>query len=139
MRNQHKQMTLIEMIIVIVLITVVTAVVAGNIAGRINDANVRTTELAMLEAETQLAYHFAMNGRYPSSNQGLRVLADRSPRRSVPTDGWKRPLTYQQPSDHGQDYDLVSYGRDGEPGGDSYDADIVNWFIGKDLRDEVGN
>jgi len=47
-------------------------------------------------------------------------------RKAVPLDPWGRPYLYTQPGNHG-DFDLLSYGRDGRPGGTGEDADITNW------------
>jgi general secretion pathway protein G len=44
----------------------------------------------------------------------------------VPMDPWGRPYIYKVPGEHGE-YDLVSYGKDGQPGGTGEASDIVNW------------
>ncbi len=75
-------------------------------------------------------------GHYPSSEEGLAALITRpasQPKwegpyltKNVPLDPWGNPYIYKFPGQHG-DYDLISYGKDGQPGGDGEAADITNW------------
>ena len=75
-------------------------------------------------------------GRYPTTEEGLPVLvvaptnmpnwAGPYLKKAVPMDPWGRPYVYQQPGVHG-DFDLMTYGRDGRPGGSGEDADLGNW------------
>ena len=81
------------------------------------------------------------NDYYPSSVQGLEALHTkptgepearnwRGPylKKTVPLDPWGRPYVYKSPGDvNPQGYDLLSYGRDGQPGGSGEDADIASW------------
>jgi general secretion pathway protein G len=76
------------------------------------------------------------NFKYPTTEQGLQALVKQpvDPTLtnyrsggylgSLPIDPWGRPYLYASPGTDGRDYDIVSYGRDGKPGGDGYDADI---------------
>jgi len=75
-------------------------------------------------------------GHYPASAQGLQALNQQpadEPRwggpylaKSLPPDPWGRDYLYRSPGEHG-DYDLLSFGKDGKPGGDGEDADVVSW------------
>ena len=75
-------------------------------------------------------------GRYPSTEQGMRALivapagtarwAGPYLKKGLPVDPWQRLYVYKSPGDHG-DVDILSYGRDGTPGGSGEDADITNW------------
>ena len=80
-------------------------------------------------------------GRYPSTEQGLAALWEtpmteprpnnwRGPylRKAVPNDPWGNPYVYMSPGENSkQGYDLMSYGADGQPGGEDDDADVTNW------------
>src|SRR6267142_391755 len=76
-------------------------------------------------------------GHYPTSEQGLQALVAQPSgeanwagpyvKKGVPNDPWGRPYVYQQPSTHGGDFDLFSYGKDGRAGGTGEDADVTNW------------
>ncbi len=45
---------------------------------------------------------------------------------SIPRDSWDNEYAYRYPGENGE-YDLWSYGRDGQEGGQGLDADIGNW------------
>ena len=76
-------------------------------------------------------------GRYPSTEEGLQALvagpsgeqrwAGPYLKKGVPADPWGHPYVYEQPSTHGGDFDLFTYGKDGRLGGNGEDADIGNW------------
>ena len=78
------------------------------------------------------------NGRYPTTEQGLKALVvepTTSPvpnnwsgsylkKKKIPKDPWGNPYVYGNPGTHNTEgYDLYSYGPDGVEG----DDDIVNW------------
>ena len=75
-------------------------------------------------------------GHYPRGDQGLAALNNRpadEPRwagpylaKAVPRDPWARDYQYRAPGEHGE-FDLLSLGRDGQPGGDGEDQDITSW------------
>jgi len=81
------------------------------------------------------------NDYYPSTAQGLEALRTRPTgqpegrnwrgpylKKTVPLDPWSRPYIYKSPGDvNPQGYDLLTYGRDGQPGGTNEDADITSW------------
>ena len=75
-------------------------------------------------------------GRYPSTEEGLQALtaapagaarwAGPYLQKAVPAVPWGKPYQYRQPGEHGE-YDLLSWGADGKPGGEGTAADIGNW------------
>jgi general secretion pathway protein G len=81
------------------------------------------------------------NGSYPTTAQGLQALRVRPTtepiprnwrgpylRRDVPADPWDRPYVYVSPGEHEpSSFDLLTLGRDGQPGGEDEDADITSW------------
>jgi general secretion pathway protein G len=80
-------------------------------------------------------------GKYPTTDQGLealRVKPDEAEKwdgpylpKDIPPDPWGRPYEYRSPGENGE-YDIISYGADGNAGGEGEDADIVSW---KDIED----
>jgi len=40
----------------------------------------------------------------------------------MPKDPWNNVYQYASPGANGRDYDIISYGRDGKPGGEGYDS-----------------
>ena len=75
-------------------------------------------------------------GRYPTSEEGLAILVtppQNEPRwrgpylaKAVPSDPWGRAYIYKSPGEHG-DFDLLTYGKDGQPGGSGDAADVTSW------------
>jgi general secretion pathway protein G len=81
------------------------------------------------------------NARYPGTEQGLRALVERPTTEPVPNnwkqggylerlpkDPWGNDYQYLNPGTHGE-IDVMSYGRDGQPGGEGPDADIGSWLL----------
>lgn len=64
----------------------------------------------------------------PRSSASPRTSRNAGPylKKGVPNDPWGRPYAYKSPGEHGE-YDLLSFGKDGRPGGSGEAADITNW------------
>jgi general secretion pathway protein G len=138
--SRRRGFTLIEILVVIVVIAILASLVAPNIfqnAGAAKDATARS-QIEMLGAALD-AYRLD-NGKYPPTALGLDALnqkpADESAanwrgpylRKAVPLDPWRHPYRYKAPGEvNPTGYDLLSYGADGQPGGEGENADIVSW------------
>jgi general secretion pathway protein G len=125
--HRRAGMTLVEVMVVIAILAGLMAVVAVNVTGALQDATVATTKLNILQADQGLQrYAVAHQGRFPSTGDGLETAGAYV---TKTTDAWGRDLAYTSPSSlqPDGDYDIVSFGRDGEPGGSSFDGDISNW------------
>ncbi len=132
--------TLIEIMVVVVIIGLLAAIVAPNLIGNIDRAAVNRAKQDIRGIETALNLYRLDNFRYPSSDLGLEALVTNpgeanAPNwkpggylRSVPTDPWKNPYQYRYPGQNGE-FDVWSYGADGQEGGEGVDADIGNWNI----------
>ena len=132
--------TLIEILVVIVVIAILATLVAPNIfqhVGAAKDATARS-QMEMLGAALD-AYRLD-NGSYPSTADGLDALWQRPAtgdlpnwrgpylRKAVPLDPWGHGYTYAFPGVMNPNgYDLLTYGRDGQPGGEGEDADLSAW------------
>src|SRR5688500_8552751 len=133
--------TLIEILVVIAVISLLAALVAPNVfrhVGTAKDAAAKS-QIEMLGAA--LDSYRLDNGRYPSTEQGLHALWEtptseprpnnwRGPylRKAIPNDPWGNAYVYLCPGENSaQGYDLISYGADGQPGGEGDDADVNNW------------
>ena len=137
--------TLIEIMAVVLIIGLLMTGVGIAVAGIIEDARVNTSRTAIRTLEAALEMYRIDNGRYPTTDQGLRALIEKpttspEPRRwrkggylrkaMLPTDGWVQPFEYMSPGWHNAElFDLWSIGSDGAPGGD----DIGNW-----AQDRIG-
>ncbi len=128
--------TLLELLVVMVIIGLLTGYVAPRYFAQVGKSETKIARAQIDAFEKALDTYRLDVGRYPATEQSLDALMKRPPglakwqgpylKKSVPTDPWGNPYLYKQPGDHG-DYDILSYGRDGKPGGDGEDADIGNW------------
>ena len=133
--------TLIEILVVIVVIAILATLVAPNVfrhIGTAKDATARS-QIEMLGAA--LDGYRLDNGRYPTSDQGLEALWREPPvgarprnwrgpylRKEVPLDPWGNAYVYRAPGDENPwGYDLISYGEDGQRGGEGAAAEITSW------------
>ena len=140
MRENQKGLTLVEILLVVIIIGVLAAMVIPNVAGRGEEAR-RAAAQADIEANLSAALDMYEldNGKYPTTEQGLRALISEpvtSPvpknwngpylkKKRVPVDPWGSEYAYQSPGAHNDDsYDLFSLGSDGIES----DDDIVNWI-----------
>ena len=130
--------TLIELLVVLVVISLLAGLVGPMVFRNVGDAR-RTTARAQIELLSLALEQYRLeNFYYPSSEQGLDALRQapagdppapswRGPylRKDVPVDPWGRPYVYRYPGTRDTTgFDLVSLGRDGQPGGSGDDADI---------------
>ena len=135
--------TLIELLVVLVIIGILAGYIGPKIMGRPEEAK-RTKATTEIEAlETALKLYKLDNGVYPSTEQGLQALVEAPStgtlpakwrkggyleKGQVPKDPWGHDFVYLCPGVHG-DYDLSSYGADGQSGGEGNDADINSWSL----------
>jgi general secretion pathway protein G len=127
--------TLIELLVVVVIIGLLTAYVGPRYFGQVAKSEVSATRAQIDALEKALEQYRLDVGRYPANEVGLAALLQAPPneprwngpylKRAVPADPWGRPYVYRAPGEFG-DFDLVSLGKDGQPGGSGADADITN-------------
>ena len=136
MRIRSSGFTLIEIMVVVVILSVLGALVVPKILENVDKARVTRAQADIRAIETALDLYRLDNFKYPPTDQGLQALVKQpvdptiTNYRSggylstVPKDPWNNPYLYASPGTDGRDYDIISYGRDGKPGGEGYDADI---------------
>ncbi|MDX8408567.1 MAG: type II secretion system major pseudopilin GspG [Mariprofundales bacterium] len=130
--NQRMQgFTLLEIMVVLIIIGVLAAMVAPRFIERADEAKVEATKAQMSSIAQALKLYRLQQGKYPTSGEGLKVLvqAGKSGKRymdNLPKDAWNNDFVYLAPGVHG-DFDILSHGGDGRPGGSGFDADIGNW------------
>lgn len=133
--------TLIELMVVIVILGILAGLIIPRIMGRPDEARRAKARIQIDGLETALKLYRLDNGHYPSTEQGLQALVQKPSigadaknwrqggyleKAKVPKDPWGRDFVYISPGTHG-DYDLISLGADGEPGGEGKDKDINSW------------
>ena len=134
--NPTAGFTLLELLVVMVIIGLLAGFVAPRYFAQVGKSQVKVAR-AQIDALDKALDELRLDlGRYPTSEEGLAILVvppSNEPswggpylKKGVPMDPWGRPYLYQQPGAHG-DFDLLSLGKDGRPGGTGEDADITNW------------
>jgi general secretion pathway protein G len=133
--------TLIEVMVVVIILGILAAIIAPRLVGRTDDARVTQALVQIKNFETALKLFKMDNGFYPSTEQGLKALVEKPStgripgnyrkgayleKKTVVPDPWGNEYEYISPGAE-SDYDIISFGADGEPGGEDYDRDITNW------------
>lgn len=141
--GKNSGFTLIELMVVIVILSILAVYMMPRLMGRPEQARRIKARTDIQALETALKLYKLDNGRYPTTDQGLEALIrppDSGPqpkdwreggyleKSRIAKDPWGNDYVYKSPGDH-DDYDIISYGADGEPGGDGDDADIKSWEI----------
>jgi len=136
MRNRQSGFTLIEIMVVVVILAVLGALVVPKILENVDKARVTRAQSDIRAIQTALDLYRLDNFKYPTTEQGLQALvkqpADPTITNyrsggylpSLPKDPWNNVYQYQNPGADGRDYEVTTFGRDGKPGGEGYDADI---------------
>jgi len=134
--SPQRGFTLLELLVVMVIIGLLAGYVAPKFFAHIGRSEVKVARAQIDSLEKALEAYRLDLGAYPSTEQGLAALVQRpanEPRwsgpylkKGVPADPWGRPYQYRQPGEHG-DFDLLSHGKDGQPGGTDEAQDVVNW------------
>src|SRR6185369_13045142 len=134
--KEHGGFTLLELLVVMVIIGLLAGYVGPKYFGQIGKSEIKVARAQLDALEKALDQYRLDTGHYPAPESGLAALIQKPPneakwdgpyiKKNVPMDPWGRPYIYKVPGEHGE-YDLVSYGKDGQPGGTGEASDIVNW------------
>lgn len=117
--------SLIEMIAVLVLIGIVATLVVRNVMPQFTGGQTNAAKAQVSAMSTTVEAYYMENGKYPDNLSQL--VGKYGLRESQLKDPWGNEIVYRRPGEGGRDFDLISYGRDGKPGGDGNNADIGSW------------
>jgi general secretion pathway protein G len=129
--------TLLELLVVMVIIGLLAGFVAPRYFSQVGKSQVKAAK-AQVDALDKAIEQFRLDvNRLPTTEEGLAALNVAPPnepnwagpylKKDVPRDPWGHPYVYLAPGTHNNDFDLMSYGKDGQPGGTGENADIGNW------------
>jgi general secretion pathway protein G len=138
LRVVEQGFTLLEIMVVVVIIGLLAALVVPRYMGQVDTANINRAKGDIRGIETALNLYRLENFRYPSTTEGLQALVTnpgetvapnwRQQLPRMPLDPWERPYQYASPGQHGE-FDVFSFGADGQEGGEGINADIGNWEL----------
>lgn len=128
--------TLLELLVVMVIIGLLAGYVGPRYFAQIGKSEIKAARAQIDSLDKALDQFRLDTGHYPSMEQGLAALVARpanEPRwegpylkKNVPLDPWGNAYVFKSPGEHNE-YDLLSYGKDGQPGGTGEAEDITNW------------
>ncbi len=129
--------TLIELMVVLLIIGVLAALIVPNVLDRADDAKATAAKTDVSNLIQALKLYKLDNSRYPSAEQGLAALVSKPSTEPVPSnwkknldllpnDPWGKPYVYLNPGVKSE-IDVMSFGADGQPGGEGKNADIGSW------------
>lgn len=129
--------TLLELLIVMIIIGLLAALIGPKMIGRVGESRQTVAKQQIEGFSSALEMYKLDTTRYPTQEQGLEALVAepqgimnwKGPylkKKFIPKDPWGNNYVYVYPGEHG-DYDILSYGADGNSGGDGEDKDVASW------------
>ncbi|MBE7445571.1 MAG: type II secretion system major pseudopilin GspG [Planctomycetia bacterium] len=129
--------TLLELLIVMIIIGLLAALIGPKMIGRVGESRQTVAKQQIEGFSSALEMYKLDTTKYPAQEQGLEALVTepqgitnwKGPylkKKFVPKDPWGNNYVYTYPGEHG-DYDIVSYGSDGNSGGDGEAKDVASW------------
>jgi general secretion pathway protein G len=126
------------MLVVLAIISLIVGLVGPRVLSYLSDSKVKTARIQIESLTSALDLYYLDNGSYPASSSGLAALVQKPgdannwngpylKGTTVPNDPWGHPYLYVFPGQHGNPYDIVSLGADGQEGGTQYAADVASW------------
>lgn len=135
-RRTQGGFTLLELLVVLVVLGLLAGIVAPKYFAQLGRSEVKVAKAQIEGLSKALDLYRLEVGHYPSTEQGLQALvtapAD-EPRwtgpylqKKLPLDPWGHNYSYRYPGENSE-YDLLSMGKDGQPGGEGENAEVTNW------------
>ena len=135
-RRRLRGFTLLELLVVLVVLGLLAGIVAPKYFSQLGKSEVKVARAQIEGLAKALDLYRLDSGRYPTTEQGLAALVTRPSnepkwggpylQKGVPLDPWGRDYGYKSPGENGE-YDLISLGKDGQPGGELENADVASW------------
>ena len=129
--------TLLELLIVMIIIGLLAALIGPKMIGRVGESRQTVAKQQIEGFSSALEMYKLDTTKYPTQEQGLEALVTETQgianwkgpylkKKFIPKDPWGNNYVYTYPGEHG-DYDITSYGADGNSGGDGESTDVASW------------
>lgn len=132
-RTGQRGFTLVELLLVLVILALIGGLVLPGIIGKAEGAKVKAAASQIDRISMAVESYYLDTGETPDSleqlvNEPGDAEGWNGPyiKQSLLKDPWGRDYTFRNPGEHG-DFDIVSLGADGQPGGEDNNADITSW------------
>ncbi len=120
--------TLIEIMIVVTIIAILSSLIVPRVLDYPKKAKVTAAKMQINEFKLPLLEYSNITGNYPSTEEGLEALVQEKLIKKIPKDPWGNEYQYRFPGEFDtSEYEIWSYGADGQDGGEDYNADIKSW------------
>lgn len=137
-RKQHVRsgFTMVELMAVLIILGLLAAVVVGNFVGTTDKGRKIQTKTNLKMLHNAVKQFYMDVGRWPGEDEGLLVLIEPPTdaenwqpggyldTTEIPTDAWGNDFYYQRYPESGKPFVIISYGADGQEGGEGYDEDL---------------
>src|SRR5262245_14049949 len=127
-RRSQAGVTLIEMLVVVAIIGLFVALVGPGLWKQVDTAKITAAKTQIVNFQTALGAYKLDTGTFPTTEQGLLALRVKPSDintwngpympKDIPKDPWQRDYAYKYPGEHGDEPEIISYGQDGQPGGE---------------------
>ena len=128
MRRNPSGFTLVELMVVVTILSILATLTFTYVLPKIEEAKVATarTQIADLEGAVQ-SFQMRNGGRLPES---LEILSEKDANgvpyiKALPLDPWHNAYIFTQ-DPNGILFRIGTLGRDGQPGGEGFNADFDN-------------
>jgi general secretion pathway protein G len=133
-RRRSRGFTLLELLVVMVVLGLLVSIVGPRYFNQLGKSESKAAQAQIASIAKALDLYRVDVGRYPSTEQGLAALGTaptqepnwRGPylQKAAPPDPWGHAYIYKSPGERGE-FDLMSFGKDGAPGGSDDNADLA--------------
>jgi general secretion pathway protein G len=137
--KMRKGFTMVELMAVLIILGLLATVLVKNFMGQTDKARVITTKANLKILHTAVMQFKMDTGQFPTEEEGLMALIEPPTEveglvdpggyletTEVPKDGWGNDFYYQLYPDSGRPFVIISWGADGEEGGEGYDTDLYS-------------
>ena len=131
----RRAFSLVELMAVLALMALLASIVTVSVRPLLSRGKQNAARTEISNICSALESFYSVEGRYPTNDEGLAQLAQKTERipepllAGLPVDPWGRPYQYLQPGRNNRPYEVISYGADGREGGQGADADICSWNL----------